>query len=1276
MNKKTLFLLFSLVLLFLVSTAVSAFAGGDGSSGAPYQISNCTQLQNMSSDLDAYYELVSDIDCSDTINWNNNNGSTYLGFEPVGNTSDYFTGVFNGANYTISDLFINRSSEDYVGLFGYTEGATLANFSLLHLTSIGNNYVGGVTGIASFSTSGSDFSGIVINLSSVVGFSQYVGGLTGILPYSSVSAVVLTDVNVSGDRKVGGLTGGAINSWQISNSSFSKGVVFSSGDFAGGLVGYALQGGFINNSFVFNSSIESSGDSAGGLVGEASQVHGDFILNSFVSNSSVFGSSQVGGLVGFIITPPAQVIIDSTFFNGSVVGSGNYVAGLLGRSVYAQISNSFSKGFVYGLSLVGGLVGGLESNSLIINSYSLVNATGSSYIGGLVGHMMDSTVAIYSSFSAGKVTQEGTSLNGAGGLVGGSATLSQNIFNSYWDVDTSTQLSSGGSGAVGLTTQELQSIMSFFSWNISYSGGVDLNDGYPFLAWQNNQSETVWLIDDEMPFEGAGTELDPYVITNCEELQDMDYILNAHYVLNNSIDCINTSVDGHALNNDGLGFKPIGLAASQPPPQQLLSDDSSLGIQASSSQFLGILDGRGYTISNLFINSSQPKIGLFSDVAIGSEITNLHIQNANVTGTGFVGILAGNSDGLISGCSSSGFVSGTNEVGGLVGNIPGSLKLPIDPIGIRSSFSSATVNIIEANGLLRSPSAGGLVGKVGPNAQIHNSYFTGMLNCLTSHSNGGLVGYLDSRVENSFSSGLINCTTAESGLVLANPPGGLVGSLGLSGSVFNSFWDYETSGRLSSAGGLAKTTSQMKDIQTFVDAGWNINYSYGSDLNDGYPFLAWQENNSDSTWVKYEFITDVSFSPELSDFDVIDPNSSILVNLTISTVAADFDSAVLEWKNSTQEWSSLPLAQQIVNSSYEEDGDLRYLIFNMSLPEYEDLLDVRIYANNTLGLGGYSDIYEVESFWDCSWSLDPENAGEYIGLDDDDNLDPIFNLTIFNTGDEEYIEEGETCDLSFYLEEIGEGDVTNRIKLNDKFAGSSDYGISSMPPGDNESVVVSADFLSVLYEEDVVLQVTETTGLSETSKPDVYETVNSSFTLVSAGNNPYLVQKIDSPPSSLDLVVGSVSFDSYLRNLLGASYPAYNVSVEWIFPQGFANVSNASFFFENISDSDPVDISTVFNLSEEVLSSGDIAPGNVSISLISSGVNESGDLIVYGDNTTLLNDTVNIELSCSSIPDNVCVESCGYPADPDCSPATVSEDVSSSGGSGSGVGSSGGSVGA
>jgi hypothetical protein len=86
-------------------------------------ISNVEDLQAMS--ITGNYYLTNDIDASDTVNWNSG-----AGFVPIGTVTSEFAGTFDGCGYTISDLYINRTTSDG-GLFGYVEGpAKIANVTL------------------------------------------------------------------------------------------------------------------------------------------------------------------------------------------------------------------------------------------------------------------------------------------------------------------------------------------------------------------------------------------------------------------------------------------------------------------------------------------------------------------------------------------------------------------------------------------------------------------------------------------------------------------------------------------------------------------------------------------------------------------------------------------------------------------------------------------------------------------------------------------------------------------------------------------------------------------------------------------------------------------------------------------------------------------------------------------------------------------------------------------------------------------------------------------
>ncbi len=77
--------------------------------------------------------------------------------------------------------------------------------------------------------------------------------------------------------------------------------------------------------------------------------------------------------------------------------------------------------------------------------------------------------------------------------------------------------------------------------------------------------------------------------------------------------------------------------------------------------------------------------------------------------------------------------------------------------------------------------------------------------------------------------------------------GGLVG-YNYHGTFTACFWDTETSGLRSSAAGEGRTTAQMQDINTFLDAGWDFVGERINGTNDiwkmtcegmSYPKLSW-----------------------------------------------------------------------------------------------------------------------------------------------------------------------------------------------------------------------------------------------------------------------------------------------------------------------------------------------------------------------------------------------------------------------------------------------------
>ncbi len=243
-----------------------------------YEINNCLELQGMQNDLSGDYILVSDIDCSDTINWNGG-----LGFDPVGTYDIPFVGSLEGDNYIISDLTINRISEDYVGLFGHLTSAEISNVGLVSIDLVGRQAVGGIVGYQYGGTiSGSYSTGTVVAADDVI------GGLVGFQFEGGVISDSYSTCSVTGDGLVAGLVGNQYDG--TISGSYATGAV--TGNIAvGGLLG-ATSHGAISDSYSTGGVTGNEG--VGGFVG---YKYGGTISDSY-STGSVSGSTLVGGFIG------------------------------------------------------------------------------------------------------------------------------------------------------------------------------------------------------------------------------------------------------------------------------------------------------------------------------------------------------------------------------------------------------------------------------------------------------------------------------------------------------------------------------------------------------------------------------------------------------------------------------------------------------------------------------------------------------------------------------------------------------------------------------------------------------------------------------------------------------------------------------------------------------------------------------------------------------------------------------------------------------------------
>ncbi len=744
---------------------------------------------------------------------------------PIGTSAKPFKGEFDGIagkkNRKIYGLYINDTTQNYVGLFGYTSNVKISNLDVLVGRVTAKNNVGALIGCAV----GGSVSGVHSEIK-VTGV-NHVGGLVG---YSTgtISTSSVKD-NVVGQDSVGGLVGVATSSISgtTKSNSFFMGSV-TGRNYIGGIAG---AGSSVSKSFVDGSVKGSS--YVGGVAGNVTGA----IESSYHIGGDVDGTGYVGGLIG-----QASSSVKNSYSEGNVTGTGNYVGGLIGSGVSIDSSNHV-KGDVNGIGYVGGLIG--QASSSVKNSYSEGNVTGTgNYVGGLIG----SGVSIDSS---NHVKGDVNGMGYVGGLIG---RASSSVKNSYSEgnvtgrdnyvgglvgygasVDSSNHVKGDVSGygyVGGLIGQASSAVKNSYSEGnvtgtenyvggvVGYGASVDSSNhvkgdvsGYGYVGGLIGRTSSA--VKDSYS-EGNVTGKGNYV----GGLIGLSY----YYYSGSSSMTIMTAQNSYAAGNvNGKGYVGglIGLDSiyrysnNSMSLVKKISHSHSVGKVVGKDKCVGGVLGKssyGYRSSSYssnislqilssyhkgFVESDSSSVGGVAGYASGNIDSAYHI-GGDVSGYGYVGGLVGSTSSMVKNSYTEGNVTGTsNYVGGLAG------------IGSLVDSSSHTNGDVSGFG----NNVGGLVGST--SSMVKNSYSKGNVTG-TGIYVGGLVGS-GSAVINSYSEGNV---TGQGNYV-----GGLIGHGTSIDS--SSHAKGEVNGR-NYVGGLAgQTTSSVKNSYSEGDVTGQGNYVGG-----------------------------------------------------------------------------------------------------------------------------------------------------------------------------------------------------------------------------------------------------------------------------------------------------------------------------------------------------------------------------------------------------------------------------------------------------------------
>lgn len=343
-----------------------------------------------------YFVVTADIDMSG------------VDFTPIGrDTSHYFRGLFYGGTNgytgerlqrTITNLAINDSTSDYIGLFGYVwrNGEQYTRPTIEYITIgnscsfVGRNYVGGVVAHGQDVTishcynyatvTGNDkvggivgynFGATVINGTTnhgTVKGHDYVGGIAGEADWGGLTgtddAIITNNGTVEGNNYVGGIVGYLWTTYSIVLAKNQNQVVGK--NYVGGIVGGLKYHNEYNNSIAYSTNT--------GTIGNTSS------------------SSNVGGILGGCVDNQIDFKIENCSNNGNIdAKNANYVGGiagsLKGKVTITNCENTYS---ISGKENVGGLVGNIEGGAAITTSGNSGAVNGYKHLGGFVGYAKSS----------------------------------------------------------------------------------------------------------------------------------------------------------------------------------------------------------------------------------------------------------------------------------------------------------------------------------------------------------------------------------------------------------------------------------------------------------------------------------------------------------------------------------------------------------------------------------------------------------------------------------------------------------------------------------------------------------------------------------------------------------------------------------------------------------------------------------------------------------------------------------------------------------------------
>ncbi len=411
-----------------------------------------------------------------------------------------------------------------------------------------------------------------------------------------------------------------------------------------------------------------------GMIGGSAYIH--HVGLPYVNITTT--GHDVGALVGFVKGNQARV--SANFATGSVVGGGQ-TGGLVGSN-QGYVRANWAEAAVHGAKHVGGLVG--HNGGEVSAAYSLGTVSGSDRIHGVVGWT-------------------------DGGV------LNEVYFRS--DINPDIDDTHAKTKAELATPTDYTSI--YENWDVDLDGDGASDDPwdfwterrYPRLKADRNGDGR--FTRDEFEGQNPGdiignledydTDDDNLIeVTNLDQLNAVRYDLDGNGEYDEldarqyqqaypdhlaGLGCPETC-KGYELATD-LDFDTKGRAGVGPADPYWNDGAGWEPIGNGSGAYTGEFHGNGRSISNLYIDREQKRVGLFGQIGGSAYIHHVGLPNANVATTShdagaLVGFMQGNQT-RVSASYATGAVTGGGQTGGLVGSNQGYVKAAWTEVSVQGA---------------------------------------------------------------------------------------------------------------------------------------------------------------------------------------------------------------------------------------------------------------------------------------------------------------------------------------------------------------------------------------------------------------------------------------------------------------------------------------------------------------------------------------------------------------------------------------------------------------